>query len=415
MLTLSFCVLPSLLATCFAYGQTGSGKCWAPGSMLLLASGAMKSVESIEAGDELMGDDHTVRVVQAGSVIKGESLMYQIAHPSGRRDNWSVNGEHILVLRLDTTPFLTSSPSHTDSSAAFTVSRYSVIDGRPARQDFLHTDSFTSAQDRCEELTRTSAVDANVFECTVEEYLSFPSPLRDACDMFQPTGPIEFTESILPREENLEASWNNGYALTIDETHMCGSITMRRALLAGMIDAAGKVASSEDGFDLSLDCSSIATSAVRLSRSLGLVSWRTSESVCVRGSALHEVAPYLRHASLPAGVPSKSTDDEMSESFTITPMSHGAYHGFTVTGNGRLLMADFLVSHNTFTMLGNGEESGPGMGLYAMAARDVFSLIAASGPRYAELQVFCSYYESQKQHTHSDTAIRVTNGRPVCS
>lgn len=43
--------------------------------------------------------------------------------------------------------------------------------------------------------------------------------------------------------------------------------------------------------------------------------------------------------------------------------------------------------------MGNGEPSGPGMGLYALAARDMFRTIASSGERYAELQVWVSFFE----------------------
>lgn len=44
-------------------------------------------------------------------------------------------------------------------------------------------------------------------------------------------------------------------------------------------------------------------------------------------------------------------------------------------------------------MLGDGQPSGPGMGLYALAARDLFRLIASNGERYGELQVWVSFFE----------------------
>jgi len=44
-------------------------------------------------------------------------------------------------------------------------------------------------------------------------------------------------------------------------------------------------------------------------------------------------------------------------------------------------------------MMGNGEASGPAMGLYAMAARDMFRLLQSGGEQFASIQVFVAFYE----------------------
>jgi kinesin family protein 2/24 len=43
--------------------------------------------------------------------------------------------------------------------------------------------------------------------------------------------------------------------------------------------------------------------------------------------------------------------------------------------------------------MGNGEASGPAMGLYALAARDMFRLLSAGGEQLASLQVYVSFFE----------------------
>ena len=46
-----------------------------------------------------------------------------------------------------------------------------------------------------------------------------------------------------------------------------------------------------------------------------------------------------------------------------------------------------------FTMMGDGQASGPAMGLYALAARDMFRLISSGGEETSQLQVYVSFFE----------------------
>jgi len=51
-------------------------------------------------------------------------------------------------------------------------------------------------------------------------------------------------------------------------------------------------------------------------------------------------------------------------------------------------------------MMGNGEASGPAMGLYALAARDMFRLIAQEGEMLQSLQVFVSSADKRDSAPH---------------
>ncbi len=71
--------------------QTG---CHAKGQGILMYDGTIKSVESIEIGDLLMGPDSNPRTV--GALCRGRSKMYRIIPANG--NPFVVNGEHVLTL-----------------------------------------------------------------------------------------------------------------------------------------------------------------------------------------------------------------------------------------------------------------------------------------------------------------------------
>jgi hypothetical protein len=54
-------------------GPSFSGKCWGKGTRMMLYDGTSKKVEDIVEGDVLMGDDSTPRIVQIGSVRRGNT------------------------------------------------------------------------------------------------------------------------------------------------------------------------------------------------------------------------------------------------------------------------------------------------------------------------------------------------------
>ena len=340
--------------------------------MLMMFDGSMKRVEDILAGDILMGDDSTPRIVQAGSVISGQAKMFRITHTSGRRADWAVNGDHILVLRAN----------------------------------------------------------GKIFECTVTEYLAFDEEIKSLCHMFQPEL-VEFQPPVYSLSQRLidqssqqsvtDAAWSLGayvsgdytiaspslvsaYSLALnrlDSDLLRESCEVRRSIIGGIIDTIGSTNRHESvDITLSNDNHSFIQQIVHLARSLGVVvhphrdECANETRINLSGTQLSSIQPYLRRQTNQLTItPSKLVPNELDEPFQIEPISEGTYHGFTVTGNGRLLMADFIVSHNTFTMMGSGEESGPFMGLYALAARDMFQTIASSSSRYGDLQVYVSFFE----------------------
>lgn len=78
-------------------GPPGCGKCLGKGTPVRMFDGTVRKVEEIEEGDLLMGDDSSPRKVMRK--CRGEDKLFRVRQEYG--DDYIVNGDHILTLRLD--------------------------------------------------------------------------------------------------------------------------------------------------------------------------------------------------------------------------------------------------------------------------------------------------------------------------
>jgi len=77
-------------------GSGESGKCFGRGTPIMKFDGSLVAVENVKVGDNLMGDDATVRCVQ--EVHSGIGQLYKIYVENG--EPVIVNGQHILCLKF---------------------------------------------------------------------------------------------------------------------------------------------------------------------------------------------------------------------------------------------------------------------------------------------------------------------------
>jgi len=142
---------------------------------------------------------------------------------------------------------------------------------------------------------------------------------------------------------------------------------IRRALLEGIIDGNGHFDNRTDCFELLAKERKAIDGIVHLARGLGYVTGAVDEtkgenatSYCVHvsGADLHLLQP----ASVSKRCPSThSSKDQRCAGFDIAAAEMGEYWGFGVEGaNKCFLMADFVVTHNTFTMAGVKPNEGNG-------------------------------------------------------
>jgi hypothetical protein len=140
------------------------------------------------------------------------------------------------------------------------------------------------------------------------------------------------------------------------------SPAVRRHLLAGVIDGDGEC--HKHGYEVGGQDRHFIDGLVHLARGLGFTTGKVDQMVSAAENHTWRVDIGGNDlATLPIALQSKKAQTPLVKhkrchGFTIKKRPAGDWHGFTVSqpggapSNGRLLMSDFVVSHNTFTMEG---------------------------------------------------------------
>ena len=141
---------------------------------------------------------------------------------------------------------------------------------------------------------------------------------------------------------------------------------VRRALLAGIIDGAGHLDVSGKRYEIGINKRGVVQGITHLARGLGFsvgdVQERSavraedtkplrSERISISGSELSALASQIalpsKRVSTNENFARDLTKDERCAGIIVSAIGSGRYHGFTLDGNGRCLLANGLVTHNT--------------------------------------------------------------------
>jgi hypothetical protein len=278
------------------YHGLGSGKCHAKGTQILMFDGSIKLVEDIIQGDFLMGDDSTPRKVL--SLANGIDKMYDIIYKNGNK--YRVNKEHILCLR------------------------------EKFKED--------------------------ITEISVEDYIQLPKSQKNILNGYKVS--VEFDEKkvdVDPYEFGLTLFKTNK---NIPNDYKLNSKHNRLKLLAGIIDGIGNISFDLNQIEIILDDPYLVKDVVFLIRSLGF-------AISVEKSETFEYEYLISISGKLENIPmvkvkyfcSDINIDYLTYSIDVKYIKEEEYYGFTLDGNGRYLMGDFTVTHNTCSAIGVCEEN----------------------------------------------------------
>jgi hypothetical protein len=340
--------------------------CHAKGQLILMAGGELRKVEDVRVGDEVMGWKGPQTVTE---LKRGRSQMAQINPVKG--DPFVVNTDHILTLQY--------SPASPDSG----LGKHSgqIIDITVA--DFLQMPKNHQAQLKLFRGTATwphrqhiispyimgallgdgsfrthspsiTCLDLEIVrECQNEasrlQSRFVPNLRHDRC-------PAYFFRSAPTMLSYLRqvGLWNQkSEGKFIPHEYKTADFRQRLDLLAGIIDTDGHL--STGGFEVTAKSSIFASDIVFVARSLGFAAHQTVKLVKYQG----EMREYYRvfisgdcHL-IPCRVERKKCSARLQKKsvlrtgFSVELLEEDDFYGFSLDGDGRFLLGDFTVTHNT--------------------------------------------------------------------
>ena len=352
------------------YHGLGSGKCHKKGTPLMMSDGSIKKVEDIKAGETLMGDDSQPRTVL--SLATGHDIMYEVISENG--ESYTVNKDHILCLKSLEYPCLKMGNDTDSGDAVYTVEW--IENNAFCRQDFETEQKAVRFYNTVRE-TRNETV----LEISIQEYLLLDKEVKAKLRGYKVV--LDFPEQSLyndpydtgfllgrqncsiPFEHNpFEMCFTVGYR--IPEIYKCNSRENRMQLLAGLIDAEGFLTEENKFAFIYHYESNLAEDILFLGRSLGFVVTKTvSETdlefgmkyccmLVLEGSDISSIPTRLKKNCITDFRYGRHAVSLLS-TIRVKWVGEDDYYGFTLDGNGRYLMGDFTVTHNTCSSIALAE------------------------------------------------------------
>ena len=351
-------------------GPPGVGKCLGIDTPVLAANGMKVSVQNICPGDLLMGPDGMPRTVL--STTSGHGELFRIVPIKG--EPWVCNDAHVMTLVHSETnaivdvplnELLTMSLSRRHHLKQFSVGVHAfkvqpselLIDpyflglwigdgdkglGPNGLRCIRVTKPDIEVRHECERVAARWGLHVAVYDearCPIYEIASNDRKNRLLVEM----------RSLL------------GADLRIPSSYTTAPREQRLALLAGMLDSDGDL--SHNCFCFTQRREDYARAAWWLARSLGLCAVMTPHTGRYKRTdgTVFEGTYYRVTISgdvdvIPTRIPRKQALPRQQKKiatrtgFSVEPMGLGAFYGFTLDGDGRFLLGDFTVTHNTMAV-----------------------------------------------------------------
>lgn len=356
------------------YGDPGTGKCHRKGDQVLTYTMNKKNVEDVMLGDLLMGDDSKPRKVM--SLARGTGEMFEIKPNKG--SSFFVNADHILCV-VDTRTniideimvkdYLLLSPTQQINKKLYKVGidfSYQEVNIDPywlgmwLGDGCSHSSGITIADTEPELLayhekySNDLGLDINIWNNDSNTGCKLYAPIVDKTSKKWGTATNPITEKLKSYNLSGYKSGTERKRIPIEFIH--NSREVRLQLLAGLIDSDGSL-SGNGCYEITLKSENLIDDIALLSRSLGYLVTKKPKTCTIKSIGFSGLY-YRLHISgandLPCKLarkqsgPRKQIKNIARTGFKIIPIGKDDYYGFTISDNGRYLMHDFIVTHNSF-------------------------------------------------------------------
>ena len=354
-------------------GVSGPIGCHIKGQNLIKNNGDLILVEDIKVGDSLLGPDSTPRKVL--SLIHGFGQMYEIIPIKGK--SFIVNEDHVLSLKR--TNSSKKNKKDKKSGEIVDVSLKDYLSWSKTRKslyklfrvgvDFQNNQQtdidpyflgLLLGDGSFQQSPSVTSLDFEILAETIRQSKKFG--LNVSIILQEKTKAI--TLALVGKKNHKNALtvilrklglWGkNSYGKFIPKQYLVGDNETRLALLAGLLDTDGSLGHC---FDFSNTSETLCDDICFLSRSLGLAAYKSGpflkkcqndgESICWRVSIsgdLDIIPTRIHRKKAKARRQKKSV---LVTGFKTKKLGRDEFYGFTLDGDGRYLMDDFTVTHNS--------------------------------------------------------------------
>ncbi|CAK7994633.1 Homing endonuclease [uncultured virus] len=271
--------------------HAGCGKCLAAGTRILMFDGTIKRVEDVKIGDQLMGDDSQPR--QVLSTCSGEDEMYKVTPSKG--EAYTVNSVHVLTLQSSSNPIINYQEGLDIHQVTWINS-----EGEKNARYFGGKNGWSFATAFVKSLPKDEFIDI-----PLDQYLKKSVRWMNHWKGYQ-VG-VEFSPSTPVSFDPTDVKWS-----TIPHEFKTAPRETRMEILKYFLS-------------VEIKSETLKNDLVFIARSCGLEA-------------------KLHNSQLIIGESTLRSDLE------IEAVGRGRYYGFTLDGNGRFLLGDFTVTHNTYSI-----------------------------------------------------------------
>lgn len=371
---------------------TGTGKCLGKGTPVLMFDGMIRPVETVRAGQLLMGPDSKPRRVL--SICRGQEMLYRVTPTKG--DSYVVNESHILSLRMTTQDRRVS--VHGRMVSGGEIVNISVRDYLAAGKNFQHCAKGWRAPvnfpkrklpielppyilglwlgDGISRHASFAGIDQEVISEINWHALSLGMNMREEraegkCPVFHITarGVDNSGKNNGGRGHRYNPMKLALYKLGllqnehIPQIYKANDRHSRLELLAGILDTDGSLTKDHSCYDYISSIERLADDVCFVARSLGFSAYKSPQNktcgqngkvglyyrVCICGDT-DEIPCRIQRKK---ASPRRQKKNVLNTGITVEPIGVGDYYGFTIDGDHLFMLGDFTVTHNTvaFTYL----------------------------------------------------------------
>lgn len=284
---------------CIITGGAGCGKCLEPNTPILMYNGTIQIASKIQTGDLLMGDDSSSRKVLGTCIGIGD--MYEIIPEKGR--SFGCNAPHILTLKGKSAIVVSENDIHSVFYTFKGVNKSKIFENRKDASiwaRFLQPD---------------------IFDISLEKYLKLSIDIKKNLYLFHKKVEFPFVE-ISENPESIGKLLGSSKIQKLPIEYKINSENIRLKVLNGIISC--------NEFDDK--CSIIVNTLVQ------------AEDIEFLAFSVGWMAEIFK-------LKNESFEIELTQNsiqpFKVLFVGKGIYSGFELNGNGRFLLSDFTVTHNT--------------------------------------------------------------------